>query len=96
VNDKHKTSEGYHAVPPPYTGNFMPPNPNFVFTDEEEYIFSKSITSVPVVATSEVKTTESKPKSVSEPLIEDWISDSKDENETEFKSKQRKPSFAKI
>ncbi|GKF91961.1 hypothetical protein Tco_0275662, partial [Tanacetum coccineum] len=36
---------------------------------------------------------ESKPKSVSEPLIEDWISDSEDENETEFKSKQRKPSF---
>ncbi|GJT84654.1 ribonuclease H-like domain-containing protein [Tanacetum coccineum] len=38
----------------------------------------------------------SKPKSVSEPLIEDWISDSGDENETEFKSKQRKPSFAKL
>ncbi|GKA35840.1 hypothetical protein Tco_0722331 [Tanacetum coccineum] len=38
-----------------------------------------------------------KPKSVDEPLIEDWISDSEDENETEFKSKQRKPSFfAKI
>ncbi|GJZ53841.1 ribonuclease H-like domain-containing protein [Tanacetum coccineum] len=32
---------------------------------------------------------------VSEPLIEDWISDSEDENETKSKSKQRKPSFAK-
>ncbi|GJV92087.1 hypothetical protein Tco_1539900 [Tanacetum coccineum] len=53
-NDKHKTSEGYHAVPPPYTGNFMPPKPNLVLVDEEEYVFSKS-----------------KPKSVSEPLIED-------------------------
>ncbi|GJS90250.1 hypothetical protein Tco_0772886, partial [Tanacetum coccineum] len=40
-------------------------------------------------------TSVSKPKSVGEPLIEDWISDSEDENETEFKSKQRKPSFAK-
>ncbi|GJX91661.1 hypothetical protein Tco_0344987 [Tanacetum coccineum] len=30
---------------------------------------------------------ESKPKSIGEPLIEDWISDSEDENETEFKSK---------
>ncbi|GJW27269.1 ribonuclease H-like domain-containing protein [Tanacetum coccineum] len=65
VNDKHKTGEGYHAVPPPYTGNFMPPKPNLVFVDEEEYVFY-------------------------------WISDSKDENETEFKSKQRKPSFAKV
>ncbi|GJU56677.1 ribonuclease H-like domain-containing protein [Tanacetum coccineum] len=96
VNDKHKTGEGYHAVPPPYTGNFMPPKPNLVLADEEEYVFSESITSVPAVATSEVKTSESKPKSVSEPLIEDWISDSEDENETEFKSKQRKPSFAKV
>ncbi|GKD51439.1 ribonuclease H-like domain-containing protein [Tanacetum coccineum] len=39
---------------------------------------------------------ESKPKSVSEPLFEDWISDSENENDIEFKSKQRKPSFAKI
>ncbi|GJR09347.1 hypothetical protein Tco_0791999 [Tanacetum coccineum] len=23
-NERYKTSEGYHAVPPPYTGNFMP------------------------------------------------------------------------
>ncbi|GJZ46674.1 putative ribonuclease H-like domain-containing protein [Tanacetum coccineum] len=83
----HHTSlgEGYHAVPHPYTGNFMPPKPNLVLADEEEYVFSESITSLPAVATSEVKTIKSKPKSVSEPLIEDWISDSKDENETEFK-----------
>ncbi|GJR28792.1 putative ribonuclease H-like domain-containing protein [Tanacetum coccineum] len=72
VNDKHKIGEGYHAVPPPYTGNFMPPKPNLVLADEEEYVFSESITSVPA------------------------ISDSEDENETEFKSKQRKPSFAKV
>nr|GEW10195.1 hypothetical protein [Tanacetum cinerariifolium] len=31
-----------------------------------------------------------------EPLIEDWISDREDENETKSKSKQRKPSFAKV
>ncbi|GKC21303.1 hypothetical protein Tco_1023453 [Tanacetum coccineum] len=96
VNDKHKTGEGYHAVLPPYIGNFMPPKPNLVFADEEEHVFSESITSVPAVATNKVKTIESKPKSISEPLIEDWISDSEDKNETEFKSKQRKPSFAKV
>ncbi|GKE48940.1 hypothetical protein Tco_1480198, partial [Tanacetum coccineum] len=93
-NDKYKTGEGYHAVPHPYTGNFMPPKFDLVLADEDEYDFSKSVTSVPVVATSEDKISESKPKSVSEPLIEDWISDS--ENENEFKSKQRKPSFAKV
>ncbi|GJU05933.1 hypothetical protein Tco_1122363 [Tanacetum coccineum] len=54
-----------------------------------------SVTSIPDVTTSEAKTSVSKPKCVGEPLIEDWISDSEDENETELKSKQRKPSFAK-
>ncbi|GJX50849.1 putative ribonuclease H-like domain-containing protein [Tanacetum coccineum] len=61
---------------------------------QDKYVFSESVTSVPAVTTSEVKTSKSKPKAVSEPLIEDWISDSENENETEFKSKQRKPSNA--
>ncbi|GJX87712.1 ribonuclease H-like domain-containing protein [Tanacetum coccineum] len=46
------------------------------------------ITSVPAVKTSKVNTSESKPKSVGEPLIEDWISDSEDENETEESVKE--------
>ncbi|GJU71455.1 putative ribonuclease H-like domain-containing protein [Tanacetum coccineum] len=94
-NDRYKTSEGYHVVPPPYTGNFMPPKYDLVLADEGEYVFSESVTSIPDVATSDAKTSVSKPNSVGEPLIEEWISDSEDENETEFKSKQRKPSFAK-
>ncbi|GKA89581.1 ribonuclease H-like domain-containing protein [Tanacetum coccineum] len=96
INDKYKTSKGYQAVPPPYTRDFMPPKPDLVLVDEEEHVFSESVTSVSTVATSEVKTSESNPKSVNEPLIEDWISGSKDENETKSKSKQRKPSFAKV
>ncbi|GJX99057.1 hypothetical protein Tco_0356076, partial [Tanacetum coccineum] len=95
-NDKYKIGEGYHVVPPPYTRNFKPPKPNLVLADKDEYIFSEFITSVPAIATTEVKTSESKPKSVSEPLIEDWISDSENENETESKSGQRKPSNAKV
>ncbi|GKB59282.1 hypothetical protein Tco_0915468 [Tanacetum coccineum] len=96
MNDKYKTGEGYHAVPPPYTGNFMPPKPDLVLVDKNEYVFSESVTNVPAVVTSKVKTSESKPKSVSEPFIEDWISDSESENETEFKSRHRKPSNAKV
>ncbi|GJT68555.1 ribonuclease H-like domain-containing protein [Tanacetum coccineum] len=86
-NDKYKTSKGYHVVPPPYTRNFMPPKSDLVLADEDEYVFSESVTSIPDVATSKAKTSESKPKSVSKPLIEDCISDSEDENETESKSK---------
>ncbi|GKD52578.1 retrovirus-related pol polyprotein from transposon TNT 1-94 [Tanacetum coccineum] len=94
VNDKYKTGEGYHGVPPPYTRNFMPPKPDLVLADVDEYVASESVTSVPAVAISKAKTSELKPKSASEPLIKDWTSDSEDENET--KSKQRKPSYAKV
>ncbi|GKE58133.1 ribonuclease H-like domain-containing protein, partial [Tanacetum coccineum] len=95
-NNRYKISEGYHVVPPPYIGNFMPPKYDLVLADEEEYVLSKSVTSIPDVTISKAKTSVSKPKSVGKPLIEDWISDCEDENEIEFKSKQRKPSFAKI
>ncbi|GKD22661.1 ribonuclease H-like domain-containing protein, partial [Tanacetum coccineum] len=95
-NDRYKTSEGYHAVFPPYTRNFMPLKSDLVLADKDEYVFSESVTSIPDVATSKAKTSVLKPKYVSEPLNEDWISDSEDENETEFKTKQRKPSFAKV
>ncbi|GJW61575.1 retrovirus-related pol polyprotein from transposon TNT 1-94 [Tanacetum coccineum] len=70
-NDKYKTSEGYHAVPPPYTRNFMPSKPDLVLADEDDYVFSESVTSVSNITTSKAKTSKSKPKSVSEPLIED-------------------------
>nr|GEU93797.1 hypothetical protein [Tanacetum cinerariifolium] len=94
VNDK-KIGVGYHAVPPPYTGNFMPHKPDLTLANVDEYIVSESVTSVPAVATNEAKTSESKPKSISEPLIEDCVTNSEDDNETRAKSKQRKPSFAK-
>ncbi|GJZ56954.1 hypothetical protein Tco_0612448 [Tanacetum coccineum] len=43
VNDKYKIGEGYHAVPPPYTGNFMPPKPDLILADKDEYVHSESI-----------------------------------------------------
>nr|GEW05128.1 hypothetical protein [Tanacetum cinerariifolium] len=33
VNDRYQSGEGYHAIPPPYTGTFMPPKPDLVFHD---------------------------------------------------------------
>ncbi|GJW84254.1 hypothetical protein Tco_0157399 [Tanacetum coccineum] len=96
VNDKYKTGKGYHVVPPPYTGNFMSPKPDLVLADKDDYVFSESATSVPSAATSEVKTSVSKPKSISELLIKDWISDSENENEIKFTSRQRKPSNSKV
>nr|GEZ42775.1 ribonuclease H-like domain-containing protein [Tanacetum cinerariifolium] len=87
VNDKYNTGEGYHVVPPLYTGNFMPPKPDLVFANE--HVVSESVTSL-------LGLTKSKVKTVSEPIIEDWVSDSEDENEIETETKQIKPSFAKV
>nr|GEU52156.1 hypothetical protein [Tanacetum cinerariifolium] len=61
VNDKYKTGVGYHAVPPPYTRNFMPPKPDLILVDVDEYVVSDSVTSVLAVVTNEAKTSESKP-----------------------------------
>nr|GFB60643.1 putative ribonuclease H-like domain-containing protein [Tanacetum cinerariifolium] len=30
---RYQSGEGYHVVPPPYTGTFIPPNPDLVFHD---------------------------------------------------------------
>nr|GEW14492.1 hypothetical protein [Tanacetum cinerariifolium] len=87
--NKSQLNVGYHAVPPPYTGNFMLLKPDLVFADEHDV-------SLPSVAKSDVKTVKSKLKTVSEPIIKDWVPDSEEENVPETKSKLRKPSFAKV
>nr|GFC15032.1 hypothetical protein [Tanacetum cinerariifolium] len=33
IYDRYQSGEGYHAVPPSYTGTFMPPKPDLVFHD---------------------------------------------------------------
>ncbi|GJW31011.1 retrovirus-related pol polyprotein from transposon TNT 1-94 [Tanacetum coccineum] len=77
--DKYKMGLGYHVVPPPYTGNFMPPKPDLSFTSLEEFmnepIVSEPTVKKPVVETNEAKAITDKPKGVrknhSAPLIED-------------------------
>ncbi|GKA59480.1 ribonuclease H-like domain-containing protein [Tanacetum coccineum] len=90
IVDKCKTGLGYNVVPPPYTGNFMPPKPDLSFSGLEEFvnepIVSEPTVKKPVVETSEAKASADKPKVVRKnfgpPLIEDWISDSEDEVES--------------
>ncbi|GKB92685.1 ribonuclease H-like domain-containing protein [Tanacetum coccineum] len=79
IIDKCKTGLGYNAVPPPYTGNFMPPKPDLLFYGLEEFvnepIVSKPTVKKPVVETSEAKSSKAKPKVVRKnngaPIIED-------------------------
>nr|GEZ31517.1 ribonuclease H-like domain-containing protein [Tanacetum cinerariifolium] len=39
VNDRFKKGEGYHAVPPPYTGNYMPPRADLSFAGLDNSVF---------------------------------------------------------
>ncbi|GJT44727.1 putative ribonuclease H-like domain-containing protein [Tanacetum coccineum] len=101
IVDKCKTGLGYNAVPPPYTGNFMPPKPDLSFTCLEEFT-CKPVVIKPVVENSEAKTSKAKPKAVRKNngalIIEDWVSDSEEEDvpQANIEKKTIKPSFAKI
>ncbi|GJS13491.1 ribonuclease H-like domain-containing protein [Tanacetum coccineum] len=61
IMDKCKTGLGYNAVPPPYTGNFMPPKPDLVYLSLDDFVdvnesVSESIVEKPTVETNEPKT----------------------------------------
>nr|GEZ26802.1 putative ribonuclease H-like domain-containing protein [Tanacetum cinerariifolium] len=93
MHDRYQSGKGYHAVHPPYTGNFMPPKLDLVFHDA-----LTACETVPNVLQVEPSTT--KPhKDMSQlnrpyaPIIKDWVSDSKDESESELMSTQQAPSF---
>ncbi|GJV25749.1 hypothetical protein Tco_1378444 [Tanacetum coccineum] len=101
IVDNCKKGLGYNAVPPPLTGNFMPPKPDLSFTGLEEFT-NEPVVIKPVVENSEAKASEAKPKAVRKNngalIIEDWVSDSEEENvsQTKIEKKIAKPSFVKI
>ncbi|GKE55842.1 hypothetical protein Tco_1495027 [Tanacetum coccineum] len=68
IVDTCKTGLRYNVVPPPYTGNFMPPKPHLSFSGLEEFvnepIVSKPIVKKPVIETSEAKASVDKLKVV--------------------------------
>ncbi|GJU62612.1 hypothetical protein Tco_1244447 [Tanacetum coccineum] len=104
-NNRYKTGEGYHAVPPPYTRNFMPPRPDLSFAGLDNFVFrpvvSETVTSMHETETSISKTSKEnmeKSKTVrsSAPIIEDWESNSDDDCVIRPSFEQNKPSSAKI
>ncbi|GJY00061.1 hypothetical protein Tco_0357079, partial [Tanacetum coccineum] len=95
IMDKCKTGLGYNAIPPPYTGNFMPPKFDLVYPSLDDFVdvnVSESIVEKPTVETNEPKTSR---KENGAPIIEDWVSDSDEENVPKVEM-FNKPSFAKI
>nr|GEX32156.1 hypothetical protein [Tanacetum cinerariifolium] len=73
--------EGYHAVPPPYTGIFMPLKPDLVFHDD--LIVNETVPTAFNVEPITTKPTQDLSQShrPSAPIIEDWVFDSEDDYE---------------
>ncbi|GJU48714.1 ribonuclease H-like domain-containing protein [Tanacetum coccineum] len=74
IVDNYKKGLGYNAIPPPLTGNFMPPKSDLSFTGLKEFT-NEPVVIKPVVKNSEAKPSEVKPKAVRKnngaPIIED-------------------------
>nr|GFC45542.1 hypothetical protein [Tanacetum cinerariifolium] len=70
--DRFVPSGGYHAIPPPVAGTFMPSKPGLVFhtppSDENEHLAFN----VQLSPTKPEQDLSSRP---SAPIIEDWVSD---------------------
>ncbi|GJZ29096.1 hypothetical protein Tco_0573743 [Tanacetum coccineum] len=86
--------EKYNVVPPPYTGNFMPLTPDLSFTGLDKFV------NKPIVENkmSDEEVSKVVRKSDDSLIIEDWVSDSEEENvsQTKTENKTVKPSINKI
>nr|GFB71025.1 hypothetical protein [Tanacetum cinerariifolium] len=91
IYDRYQSGNGYHDVPPPYTGTFMPPKLDLVFNTAPNDV--KTDHSAFNVKISPTKPDQDLSHTLrpSAPIIEDWVSDSEDESET--KRPQNVPSF---
>nr|GEV58044.1 putative ribonuclease H-like domain-containing protein [Tanacetum cinerariifolium] len=81
---RYQAENGYHAVPPPYTGTFMPPKPDLVFhyapNVNETVHTAFNIELSPTKPDNDLSHTH-RP---SAPIIEDWVFDSEDDFEAKI------------
>nr|GEX08071.1 PI-PLC X domain-containing protein At5g67130 [Tanacetum cinerariifolium] len=79
LSDRSQPSGEYHAVPPPITGNFMPPKPDLVFRTTPIAVETahSAFTLSPAKPAQDI----SHATRLMAPIIEDWVSDSEDESE---------------
>ncbi|GJV34915.1 ribonuclease H-like domain-containing protein [Tanacetum coccineum] len=84
----------YNAVPPPYTGNFMPPTPDLSFTGLDKLVNKTVVEN----RNSDEEVSKFVRKSDDSLIIEVWVSDSEEENVSQTKTEKKivKPSIAKI
>ncbi|GKC97707.1 ribonuclease H-like domain-containing protein [Tanacetum coccineum] len=98
VNDRFKIGEGFHVVPPPYTGNYMLSRPDLSFVGLDDSVYKAKISETIAIASKISKDSLEKPKIVrtSAPIIEDWDTDSDNDSVFRLKPDQTRPKFTKI
>ncbi|GKB05652.1 ribonuclease H-like domain-containing protein [Tanacetum coccineum] len=82
--DRFVTTDGMHAVPPPMTGNYMPSGPD-IEIDDSQFTYG------PKQPQSSKPDTRSSDFDSYAPIIEEYKSDSDDENVTISSSEQEQP-----
>ncbi|GJS35499.1 ribonuclease H-like domain-containing protein [Tanacetum coccineum] len=98
VNDRFKIGEGFHAVLPPYTRNYMPLRRDLSFAGLDDSVYKTKVIETETNISKTSKDIIEKPKTVrpSAPIIEDWDTDSDNDSVFRPKSDQTKPMFTKI
>nr|GEV71154.1 hypothetical protein [Tanacetum cinerariifolium] len=77
----YQSGDGYHAVPPPYTGTFLPPKPDLVFHDAPNVNETDHPAFNVELSPTKPNTDLSYTLRPSAPIIEGWVSDSEDDYE---------------
>nr|GFA62868.1 hypothetical protein [Tanacetum cinerariifolium] len=91
IYNRYQSGNGYHDVPPPYTGTFMPPKPDLVFNNAPNDVVADHPAFTVKLSPTKPDQDLSHTNRPSAPIIEDWVFDSEDESET--KTPQNVPSF---
>ncbi|GJR36232.1 ribonuclease H-like domain-containing protein [Tanacetum coccineum] len=97
VNDRFKTGEGFHAVPSPYIGNYMPSRPDLSFVGLDDSVYKTKVSETKTSISKTSKDIIDKPKTIrpSALIIEDWDTDSDNDSVFRPKTNQKKPKFTK-
>ncbi|GJZ91378.1 hypothetical protein Tco_0663305 [Tanacetum coccineum] len=98
INDRFKIGEGFHAVPLPYIGNYMPSRSDLSFVELVDSVYKTKVSETITTTSKTSKDNFEKPKTFrpSAHIIEDYDTDSDNDSVFRPKTDQTKPKFTKI
>nr|GEU40246.1 hypothetical protein [Tanacetum cinerariifolium] len=88
---RYQSANGYHVVPPPHTGTFIPPKPDLVFNNAPNDVETDHSAFTVKLSPTKPDNDLSHTHRPSAPIIKDWVSNSEDESKA--KTPQNVPSF---